>query len=306
MRINQLRQILEIEKCRSISQAARNLYISQPSLSIVLNDFEKEIGVQLFTRSNTGIRPTPDGERLLSMMHEVITGIDNIQSYAQSAQDMTGEVTLYIGPEYDFLIPEITLRFKAVCPKISLYFMDNTIDLPNLVDRVYKHLCSFAVGYALPQAYAAAADSDIAIQPLAEVNMVLLLNAQHRLCQKPVLTLADLFDEQVLLMDSLSRDSLLEQGFFRLPFTRMPMLSPDRLAVFQLLQRNAAVVLSALPVDTETYEEDYPFLRILPFHEQLQTENWPTYLLYNAKMNSRMDILLLEQLKKLLWEKGLL
>lgn len=72
MRINQLRQILEIEKCRSISQAARNLYISQPSLSIVLNDFEKEIGVQLFTRSNTGIRPTPDGERLLSMMHEVI------------------------------------------------------------------------------------------------------------------------------------------------------------------------------------------------------------------------------------------
>ena len=35
MRLTQIQQILEIEKCTSISQAARNLYISQPALSKV-------------------------------------------------------------------------------------------------------------------------------------------------------------------------------------------------------------------------------------------------------------------------------
>ena len=57
MRLTQVRQILEIEKCTSISQAARNLFVSQPALSAVLNEFEAEVGVQLFTRTNSGIYP---------------------------------------------------------------------------------------------------------------------------------------------------------------------------------------------------------------------------------------------------------
>ena len=51
MRLTQIQQILEIEKCTSISQAARNLYISQPALSALLHEFETEIGVQLFDKN---------------------------------------------------------------------------------------------------------------------------------------------------------------------------------------------------------------------------------------------------------------
>ena len=62
----------------------------------MLNDFEKEIGVQLFSRSNLGIVPTPEGERLLAMMREVVAGLDNIQNYAQEIDSLAGEITLYI------------------------------------------------------------------------------------------------------------------------------------------------------------------------------------------------------------------
>ncbi len=46
MKLEQLRHIIAIEKCKSISKAAKELYTRQPALSTSLNSLEKEIGVQ--------------------------------------------------------------------------------------------------------------------------------------------------------------------------------------------------------------------------------------------------------------------
>ena len=42
MRLEQLMQIVEIDHQRSLSQAAKRLFISQPSLSISVNNLEEE------------------------------------------------------------------------------------------------------------------------------------------------------------------------------------------------------------------------------------------------------------------------
>ena len=52
MRLEQLQQIIEIEKQQSISKAARALFMGQPSLSSSLNSLEGEIGVRLFERTH--------------------------------------------------------------------------------------------------------------------------------------------------------------------------------------------------------------------------------------------------------------
>ena len=305
MRITQLRQILEIEKCRSISQAAHNLFVSQPALSTLLNDFEKEVGVQLFNRSNLGIVPTPDGERLLAMMREVVSGLDNIQNYAQEIDSLAGEITLYIGPAYHFLIPDILKRFKQACPKMDLHFLDSTMDLPNLVDAIRKHLCSFAVGCIYPGAYKSC-DRDIVMLPLSETNVVLLANQAHPLCQKTPLALTDIFDEQIVVLENLSWETLVANDFLKQPFTRTPLLYLDRLSIFQLLAENAVIALAALPLGKATYEPHYPFLKVLPFHEPLQMASWQTYLLYNQRTCTRAENVLLAELKNLLAEKQLL
>ena len=72
MRIEQLRQIAEIKKQRSISMAARQLYMAQPSLSTVLSNFEKEIGVQIFKRGPNGVTPTKEGEEILEMIDRIL------------------------------------------------------------------------------------------------------------------------------------------------------------------------------------------------------------------------------------------
>ena len=50
MELKDFRVLLEIEKLRSISLAARSLYVSQPGLSQSLHSYEQQIGFQIFER----------------------------------------------------------------------------------------------------------------------------------------------------------------------------------------------------------------------------------------------------------------
>ena len=61
----QLLYLVEVERTRSISQAASNLYMGQPNLSRVLRDMEAAVGFQIFERTRKGVHPTQMGERFL-------------------------------------------------------------------------------------------------------------------------------------------------------------------------------------------------------------------------------------------------
>lgn len=66
MKLEQLSYVIEIANTGSFSQAARNLYIAQPSLSRAIKQLEEEIGAPLFERKKNGVVPTPEGIELLS------------------------------------------------------------------------------------------------------------------------------------------------------------------------------------------------------------------------------------------------
>ena len=55
MQLQQLRYFLEIAKEKSISAAAKNLYISQPSLSQQIINLEKELGISLLIRHSKSV-----------------------------------------------------------------------------------------------------------------------------------------------------------------------------------------------------------------------------------------------------------
>lgn len=72
MTLTQLRYVIAIANAGSMNEAARNLFISQPSLSSTVKDLEEEIGVELFRRSNRGIFVTPEGEEFLGYARQVV------------------------------------------------------------------------------------------------------------------------------------------------------------------------------------------------------------------------------------------
>lgn len=120
MRLDQLRQIIEIDKHHSISKAAKALYTSQPTLSGSLNSLESEIGVRLFERTPSGVVPTTEGREILQIAKQVLDGCDEILSYGSQGHQLSGDIDLFIIPPYGFLFPIIMVEFKRRFPKAHL------------------------------------------------------------------------------------------------------------------------------------------------------------------------------------------
>lgn len=66
------RYVLEVEKCKNITQAAKHLFISQPALTKQLNKLEKELGFPPFDRTHSPISVTPQGEIFLDFARHYI------------------------------------------------------------------------------------------------------------------------------------------------------------------------------------------------------------------------------------------
>ena len=72
MTIQQLKYVLTVAESGSITEAAKLLYISQPSLSNASKDIEKETGITIFLRSRTGITLTQEGMEFLGYVRQVL------------------------------------------------------------------------------------------------------------------------------------------------------------------------------------------------------------------------------------------
>jgi DNA-binding transcriptional LysR family regulator len=71
MTLQQLRYVIMIADCGSMNEAAKQIFISQPSLSGTIKELELEIGFDIFLRSNRGIVITPEGEEFLTYAKQV-------------------------------------------------------------------------------------------------------------------------------------------------------------------------------------------------------------------------------------------
>ncbi len=86
MTLTQLRYVAKVAECGSITEAARQLYISQPSLSAAIRDLEGELGISIFNRSARGISLTPDGSEFLSYARQILEQTELVeQRYAHAA-----------------------------------------------------------------------------------------------------------------------------------------------------------------------------------------------------------------------------
>ena len=80
MTLAQLRYVITVANSNSMNEAARTLFISQPSLSASVRELEEEIGVELFRRTNRGISVTPEGEEFLGYARQVVEQYELIET----------------------------------------------------------------------------------------------------------------------------------------------------------------------------------------------------------------------------------
>ncbi|MGQ7371609.1 LysR family transcriptional regulator [Streptococcus suis] len=72
MRIQQLYYVIKIAETGSMNEAAKQLFITQPSLSNAIRDLEKELNIKIFFRNPKGITLTKDGIEFLSYARQIV------------------------------------------------------------------------------------------------------------------------------------------------------------------------------------------------------------------------------------------
>lgn len=84
MTLQQLKYVIEIAECGSITSASQKLLVAQPSLSKSVFELEKEMGITIFYRNNRGVLLSEDGTRFLSYARQVVEQSDLLeQQYKQ-------------------------------------------------------------------------------------------------------------------------------------------------------------------------------------------------------------------------------
>lgn len=72
MTLQQLKYVIEVAEKGSITEAAKSLFISQPSLSAAIHELEQETATTIFLRNSRGIRLTPEGAEFLGYARQVV------------------------------------------------------------------------------------------------------------------------------------------------------------------------------------------------------------------------------------------
>ena len=122
--------VLEIYKTGSFSQAAANLYVSQPSLSASIRRLEKRIGEPLFDRSTHPVQLTPCGQAYVDAARMIVSAEEDFDTFIKEYRDcQTGK--LVIGGSnmnISFILPPLVKRFQAMYPGIRLELYEGNID----------------------------------------------------------------------------------------------------------------------------------------------------------------------------------
>ncbi|MBQ1868817.1 LysR family transcriptional regulator [Selenomonas sp.] len=124
MTLKQLRYAVTVAETGNITEAAKKLFIAQPSLTAAIHSLEEEYGITIFSRSNKGIEITPAGDELLGyarqileqadLMHERYIGKSPIrqhfcvssQHYSFVVEAFVGLIRQFDGDKYEFHMRE--------------------------------------------------------------------------------------------------------------------------------------------------------------------------------------------------------
>ncbi len=117
MNTQHFQYLVEIERTRSISQAAKNLFLSQPNLSRVIHELEESLGFAIFERTSRGVTPTDRGAMLLQYVRRILREMDSIEALGRSGP-VKSRLRICFPRSGRYL--DATARYLAQCCKTDL------------------------------------------------------------------------------------------------------------------------------------------------------------------------------------------
>ncbi|MCI2062693.1 MAG: LysR family transcriptional regulator [Eubacteriaceae bacterium] len=108
MTLRQLRYIVEVSNCTSLTQAANNLFIAQPSLSNAIHELENELGFKILNRSRRGITFTREGMDFVLYAAQVLNQADALYDRFSKTRSANAKTLNVTGHHYIFVAEAVS------------------------------------------------------------------------------------------------------------------------------------------------------------------------------------------------------
>ncbi|MGH2869275.1 MAG: LysR family transcriptional regulator [Solirubrobacteraceae bacterium] len=145
MTVTQLKTLLAVIRSGSVTGAAEELVVTQPSVSSALAALARELGCELFERSGRGIRLTPSGAAFAPYAADVIGLLAQGRQAAQEVADVAAHQLQIIAvtTAAESFVPPLMRRFADAHPEIELTLAVGNRE--DVLERVLNHSVDVAI-----------------------------------------------------------------------------------------------------------------------------------------------------------------
>ncbi len=196
MRLQQLIYLEKVVEKGSINEAAKELFLTQPSLSNAIKELEQELNIQLLLRSKTGVSPTNEGREFLVYSRQILDQVNLLeekykhqvlrkQSFSVSAQHYAFVVHAFV--ELIRTVPNDEYRFTLRETETENIF-DDLVQFKSELGILYLNSFNRKVMTKLFK------EKDLTFTPLFDAHPHVFVSRSNPLTKKASLTLADLED----------------------------------------------------------------------------------------------------------------
>lgn len=126
MNIQQLEYILAVDTYRHFAKAAERCRVTQPTLSMMVQKLEDELGVKLFDRNAQPIRPTPTGKKVIEQARNALSQITRIKEIVREEErSLRGIFRLAVLPTIaPYLLPRFFQRLSEEYPELDIRVLE--------------------------------------------------------------------------------------------------------------------------------------------------------------------------------------
>lgn len=196
MNLYQLRYFLKLAEEKQYTKAAKQLNITQPSLSYAISQLEAELGVKLFEKDGHQILLTEYGEDFLSCASDALSVLDDGIKKIQLKAEGNGTIRLgflrTLGTDY---IPGLAARYLKQNSEKDTRFTFHTGSTNILLENLKKGDYDIVFSSAPPES------SDFYYTPVMKQNLVLIVPDGHPLADQYRIPLEKTLDYPYIYFD---------------------------------------------------------------------------------------------------------
>ncbi len=225
MNLQHLKYFLAVARANSFSRAARELHVTQPTVSTGVADLERALGVRLFNRGSRHVGLTMEGRTLVNYGMQIQDLVESTEDRLKRRDVLPGEGFQFgaIDAAVTYLLPEILKAYMRDCPDVALSVQ--VAPSRYLVEDLLMNRSEFAV-ISLPFTH-----PKLKTVSIYGDSMPLVAGASHRFSRRSSVGLQEVAEEPLILFhaDSVSR-KIVDERFAEAgvsPGVVMAMRSPE-------------------------------------------------------------------------------